>query len=254
MNTPQKRSHVTEVHWENALTWGGLGLLALIAGLFFLFYGEGWGRFLDFPGLDFRAVSWPLFVASPVMIGYAIYRVFATRKEGSYFVACPYCNAEMEFAEPPDDDFVCDSCHRRVSVKDGRVLDVMGVRCGFCGALNYLSEKTEVLLCEECDREIPLLDPETGEMKRAPRGFARVDDDSLYELVLVDVGRDREGLINSLQHMLALNRNQVKAMLENLPVTLLTGINRRKAEMLRAQLEASDATAEMNPLSQQSPQ
>ncbi|MER3466821.1 MAG: hypothetical protein C4340_06960 [Armatimonadota bacterium] len=121
----------------------------------------------------------------------------------------------------------------------------MAVSCGFCGGVNYLTDKTAVLICEQCGREIPLLDPETGEMRHAPKGFARVDDTSLYELVLVDIGRDREAVITSLQHMLALTRNQVKDMLEPLPVTLLTGINRRKAELLKAQLEASGAIAEM---------
>ncbi len=237
MSTPQKRSDVVEVHWEHAITWGVIGVLCILVGLAILRYG----------GI-FESFSWPFLAAAPLLGAYAVYRALASRKEKSYTVACPYCSHEIVFTDPPTEDFVCDSCERRVAVYDGRILDVTGVTCGFCQALNYLTEKTEVLICEGCGREIPLLDPRTGEMKRAPKGFARVDDDSLYELLLLDLGRDREAVINSLQHMLALNRNQIKPMLDELPASLLTGINRRKAEMLKAQLEASGATAEFRPL------
>ena len=149
------------------------------------------------------------------------------------------------FAEEPQSDYVCEECSRRVPVKDGKVLDVTGVRCGFCGSLNFMSEKTKVLICEECDREIPLLDPNTGEMRHVAKGFARVDDNAVYDLVLTKVGRDKEPLINSLQHILAMTRNQVKDMLDQLPTTLVKGVNRRKAEMLRAQIEANEGETEL---------
>lgn len=244
MSTPEKRSHIIEKHWEHAIIWGFLGLVCLLGGLFILRYGNNFTGF----GENLTSLSWPLLAAAPLLFAYAIYRLITGRKEPVYVAACPYCQTEIEFTERPEDDFTCDSCHRRVPVLDGRVLDVTGVRCGYCGALNYMSEKTEVLICEDCDREIPLLDPETGEMRHVPRGFARVDDEGLYQLILTDPGREREEVINSLQHMLALNRNQVKAMLDEVPVTLLTGINRRKAEMLKAQLEASGASADMKPV------
>jgi ribosomal protein L7/L12 len=119
----------------------------------------------------------------------------------------------------------------------------MQVRCGSCNALNFYSEKSEVLLCEECNREISIsLDDD-----RAPKriAYARRDDDKLYELVLLSNGGHKtEELISALQHMLALNRNQVKQMLDELPVTLLSGIPRMKAEMLQTQLTANDAVAE----------
>jgi hypothetical protein len=238
MSAPEKRARVVEVHWEHALTWGVFGILSLLAGLFFLKYGYDW------LGVDFTSLSWPFFAMAPLLIAYAGYRIYASKHEESHRTSCPYCDHEIEFTAKPTEDFVCDKCHRRVPVLDGKILDVTGVRCGYCGALNYMSEKTEVLICEDCDREIPLLDAATGEVRHAPRGFARVDDEYLYALSLTGVGRDREAMIVSLQHMLALNRNQVKDLLEELPATLLTGINRRKAEMLKAQLEASGGDAE----------
>jgi hypothetical protein len=123
-------------------------------------------------------------------------------------------------------------------------MDVTGVRCGFCGALNLMSEKTTVLICDECDREIPLLDPNTGEMRHVAKGFARVDDTAHYDLLLVNVPRDKEPLISSLQHMFAMTRNQVKDLLDDLPATLIKGVNRRKGEMLRAQIEACEGETE----------
>ncbi|GIV03322.1 MAG: hypothetical protein D6724_11115 [Armatimonadetes bacterium] len=256
MPEPVRRSDVTEVHWENAITWGILSILCLLVGAFFIRFGHDWGvvnlPFWRFGGLDLQWVAVPFLAASPLMFLYALYRAIASRKEGSYTVECPYCHEPNEFVAKPDSDFTCMHCDRRVAVKEGRILDVMAVSCGYCGAVNYLTDKTAVLICEQCGHEIPLLDPETGEMRHAPRGFARVDDRSLYELVLVDPGRDREGLILSLQHMLALTRNQVKDILEELPATLMTGINRRKAELLKAQLEEIGATAEMRKIAESS--
>jgi hypothetical protein len=123
----------------------------------------------------------------------------------------------------------------------------MQVRCGFCNTLNYYSPKTEVLLCEDCNREVPISLDDSHTPKHI--AFARRDDDKLYELVLVsNGGRKTEDLISALQHMLALNRNQVKQMLDELPVTLLTGIPRMKAEMLQTQLSTNDAVAEFRPI------
>jgi hypothetical protein len=80
------------------------------------------------------------------------------------------------------------------------------------------------------------------------KAYAVTDDDRLYELVLTGTGHKNEELIASLQHMLALNRNQVKQMLSELPVAILTGISRKKAEMIQAQLSIHDGVAEFHPL------
>ncbi len=239
MPAPEKRSDVVEVHWERAIRWGVLGVVCILGGLFFLRYGRDWA------GIDLTSLSWVPIVAGPVMVIYAISEGINSRKVPSYTTMCSYCGHEMVFTAAPEEDFVCDGCGRRVPVKDGQVLSVTAVRCGYCQALNYMSEKTLVLICEECDREIPLLDPETGETRHVPRGFARVDDESLYELVLVNMGREKEAVMKSLQTMLAINHAQALKLVEELPVSLLSGINRRKAEMLRAQLEANGAVAEL---------
>lgn len=242
MPAPEKRTHAVEIHWEAAVTWAVIGLVSLVLGTIIFVYGTNI-RIVK-TSLDFSSFGWPLLALAPLAFLYAGYRVLVSRREPSYISTCPYCDAEIELTAAPEDDFSCDSCHRRVPVLDGRVLEVHGVSCGYCGHANYMSEKTLVLICENCDREIPLLNPETGEMRHLPRGFARVDDDGVYQLLVVAEGREKEALMTSLQHILALNRNQIKAMLENLPVPILSGIPRRKAEMLKAQIEASGGTAE----------
>jgi hypothetical protein len=42
-----------------------------------------------------------------------------------------------------------------------------------------------------------------------------------------------------------MTRNQVKDMLDELPATLVKGVNRRKGEMLRAQIEANEGETEL---------
>ncbi|MFX9012007.1 hypothetical protein ABTN18_19845, partial [Acinetobacter baumannii] len=60
-------------------------------------------------------------------------------------------------------------------------------------------------------------------------------------------GPKTEEMIDCLQHMLALNRNQVKQMFDELPVTLLTGIPKKKAELLSAQISSHGGTADISP-------
>jgi ribosomal protein S27AE len=249
-SSPMRRSDVVEVKWQGAFTWGFFGLLSFLIALFFLNYGEGWFKFGNYQGLDLTAACWPFFVMTPVLLITAVHKAFQGTRVASYTATCPYCGHDTEFIEEPKDDFTCGECHRRVPVQDGKVLDITGIRCGFCGALNFMSDKTQVLICEECDREIPLLDAKTGEMRHAAKGFARADDESQYELVLVGIPKDKaaqDSLISTLQHMLAMTRNQVKEMFDSMPAVLLKGINRRKAEMLRAQIEAADGTADLRP-------
>jgi len=251
---PVRRSDVIEGQWERALVWAGFGILAILIGFFVLNYGSNWGKStaLKTEGVDFTPLAYPLLIAGPLLLIFAATKAFSGKQVTSYTATCPYCGHDMEFVEQPGDDFSCDECHRRVPVLNGKILDITGVRCGFCGALNFMSEKTKVLLCEECDREIALLNPETGEMRHAAKGFARVDDNATYELVLVAVPKDKasqDSLTSALQHMLALNRNQVHKLYEELPSILLRGINKRKAEMLRAQIEACEGTGELRPIS-----
>jgi LSD1 subclass zinc finger protein len=234
-----RASDLIEEYGVRAFSTGLLGLLAVaFAAILFIF------NFTMGAGL-----AWVLALAGTASVLYALWCIYKAKKVAGKSIKCVYCESIQVLLEDPTEDFRCTSCNRMIPVKEGAVLKVDQVRCGFCNALNYYSEKTEVLLCEECNREIPISTEDGMPTKRLPSGFAVVDDENQYELTLVSVEhKTSEELISALQHMLALNRNQVKQMLDELPVVLLRGIPRRKAEMLTAQLSIHDARADYSPI------
>lgn len=231
----ERRSDILENIGERGLTIGGGGLLALgFAALLFYYRGDGY----------LIGLAYILLLVGIGALAYTVYLATRVRQIDSIEVECVYCHVQNSFTAFPENDFRCSSCNRLVPVQDGVILDVHQVRCGYCNTLNYYSDKNEVLICEECDHEIPLATA-SGEVKHVMRAYAVTDDDRQYELVLTSVGNKQEDLISALQQILALNRNQVKNMLAELPVVVLQGITRKKAEMLQAQLAIHDASAEM---------
>lgn len=235
----QRSSDIVEQIGVKAMGYGGGGLLAFVVGLIFFIF-RGGGVLVPF--------SIVLMLIGLIMVGYAIYCTLQVRKVASHVVECVYCHYKNRLTEPPANDFMCGSCYRMIPVLDGHVLPVQQVRCGFCNELNYYNQKTQVLLCESCNHEIPI--SQGDDMPQKHSVFAVKEDTHTYELVLMSHdGHHTENLITALQSMLALNRNHVKDMLDKLPVTLLTGIPRMKAEMLQAQLAVHGATAEFRAVS-----
>lgn len=233
----KRSSDIVEAHSERALIAGLGGLVALAGATIFLIYG----------GAAMRGLAIVLLLLGIGGCGYAAYCAMQVRKVESFDVKCCYCNEINKLAEPATKDFTCRACFRLVPVQDGKVLPVSQVRCGFCNELAYYSSKTEVLLCESCNHEIPIA-TESGTVRHS--SFAVKDDDRPYELRLIahPPGAKEEELIPVLQQMLALNRNQVKQILGELPAVLLTGIPKKKAEMLTAQIQAHGGTAEYSPI------
>lgn len=235
----ERKSDILEVHGEKGVSFGIGGIVAAAFGILLLKYrGDGY----------LVGLAWILILAGIAGIIFALVQIFQAKKVDGISLECVYCHVTNEFTEFPSDDFRCSSCNRLIPVLDGKIIEVQQVRCGYCNTLNYYSEKNEVLICEECDHEIPLASAD-GTVKHVLRAYAVTDDDRLYELILTGTGHKNEELIASLQHTLALNRNQVKQMLGELPVTILTGITRKKAEMLSAQLSLHEGATEMHPLS-----
>jgi len=189
-----------------------------------------------------------LIILGVIGIGVAVYFAFQVRKVTTHEIKCPYCEEPNVLVDTPTEDFPCVACNRMIPIIDGKTVPVSQVRCGYCNELNYYSEKTEVLLCEKCNHEIPIARDERAPSKKIPAAFVVVEDEALYELQLVGQGHKTEELIQALQHMLALNRNQVKNMLNEMPVTVLTGITRKKAEMLKAQLSIYEGEVEFHPM------
>jgi hypothetical protein len=238
---PQRSSDAVEVHSEKGISFGFVGVAMLaLAGLLYAYKGDGYTL----------GLIWVLAIGGGLSLLYGIYAVSQVRKVAKLDFVCSYCNATNHLTSTPTEDFLCTECNRLIPVKDGKVLPVYQVRCGYCNELNYYSDKSEVLLCEKCNHEIPIANFDSPTSKKIPKAFSVQEDSNLYELVLVSPGNKTEEVIEVLQRMLALNRNQVKNILNDVPAVLLTGLTRRKVEALQAQLAVHDAVAEFNPINQ----
>lgn len=236
----QRYSDVVEAISERAIYFflGGIGC-GIVAGLLFRYKGDGM----------FLGLAWVAVLAAVGLIGYGVYILTGTRKLESFSIQCPICYESNELTtKPENDDVTCVACNHRIPILNGVVLPVQQVRCGFCSHLNYYSEKTELLICENCNREIPIFQEEGKPQKHLPKGFVVIDDNTVYELVLTGGSKQNEELVKTLQSMLALNRNQVRDILEDLPQVLLQGINRTKGDMLSAQIKLSNGEVELRPM------
>jgi ribosomal protein L37AE/L43A len=234
-----RTTDVIEIHWENALIYGAFALACFGLGGLVYHYENSAGGFLPLEGI--------LGGIGLLLILLAIRRAILVRHVTSITYTCPYCAEQNELTDIASTDFTCSECHRLVPIIDGEIIPVEQVRCGYCNTLNYYSEKTEFLICEECNREIPI-HAEDGDRREIAGYLVQDDDNSLYELILKDSGPKTEEVMECLQRMLALNRNQVRQMLTETPVVLLTGIPKRKAVILQAQLESHDAMADARSL------
>lgn len=213
-------------------------ILLLVAIVMFAYDREGWTGGL-------RLV---LAIAGVGAIGYGAWQLMELRKVTSFNVVCPFCKGKNTFSEQPMSDVRCDSCNREIPIVDGRQLMVFQVRCGYCNTLNWYSEKSTGLICEECDREIPIAtDEDMNRPSPAMHTYARHDDDTPYNLLLLDPGPKREEMIPVLQKMLALNRNQVKDIMDEVPVILLQGVPKKKAELMAAQIATHGGRADSSP-------
>lgn len=241
MPRAKRRWDAIEIHAERGLSFGFTAICTL--GLSWLLWAyRGQGTLVGLAGV--------LFVAGLVFLGMAVQRAIEIRKITSHSVLCPICDFDNELTEPPTGDFVCQNCQRIIPIQDGLPMEVKRVRCKHCGEVNHYSEKTEFLICEVCNHEVEI-DTEASRKstgKPVAKAFVVTDDDNLYEFILVAHGPKTDGLIDTLQSLLALNRNQVKQMLDELPITILTGITRRKAEILQAQLAIHEAASEYKPM------
>ncbi|MCC6402433.1 MAG: hypothetical protein IT207_00310 [Fimbriimonadaceae bacterium] len=177
-------------------------------------------------------------------IVYGVAQFVKARQVPSFPVDCPFCHHKNGFTTKAMEDVRCEGCQRMVPILDGRILQVWQVRCGYCNHLNFYSEKSTGLICESCNRVVPIATAEGApHAKKTFEQYTVHDDDSPYDLVLTGGEAKNEELVGALQHALALNRDQVRTMFDELPVTLLTGVPKRKAEMMKAQIEMHGGSA-----------
>jgi len=237
MSHTERSSDVQEVFGTRALASGIGGIIALGLGILGFVYG-GAG------GVGLAAV---LTLAGVGLIIYALVNMAKIRQVSAVSIVCPYCGGKNSFVDQPQDDVRCNKCQRMVPITAGRILNVTQVRCGFCNSLNWYSERSIGLICEECNREIPISTADGSVGHTALSAYAAHDESGFFDLILTQGDAHNEQLVSALQHMLALNRNQVKDILQALPATLLVGVPKRKAEMLAAQLKVHDGAAEVQP-------
>lgn len=186
-----------------------------------------------------------LVIMAVVAIGYGVMQLSQMKKIPSFPVKCPFCNYKNTFTEEPEGDVRCEGCQRSIPIYEGRILSVEQVRCGFCNHLNYYSEKSTGLICESCNRIVPIANEGGAQAQATMEHYTIQDDNRPYDLILTEGDNvHNEDLVSTLQHMLAMNRNQVKQLLEEAPVVLLTGIPKKKAELLKAQIEMHHGKAD----------
>lgn len=212
------------------------GLLTFALGAWLFYYRSEW----------LAGLYWVLMILGGGGFIYGLYELFKVTKVESFDVQCPYCEAFNMFTEKPTDDVRCGECNRQIPIADGNVIPVYQVRCGYCNTLNWYNDKSTGLICEECDRAIPI-STDDDSASPALKTFTRQDETLPYDLVLTDAGRKHEELIPVLQQMLALNRNHVKNILEETPVVLLQGVPKRKADLLAMQIQVHGGSAEARP-------
>ncbi len=235
MSDIQRSSDVVEEHSSLAIMLLIGGGILLVLGIVIAIYSN-----MQAP------VAFVLLGIGLTCTGLGIKHLLDAKKVSGVSVECPYCQFRNTLTETPNKDFACRGCNRMIPMEKGVMLKVEQVRCGYCNHLNYYSERSHGLLCEECDSIIPIAGIESDTKRIA--AFARKEvDETSYELVLVSVEHRTEELISAMQQMMALNRNHVKDILDTLPQPLLSGINHTKADMLSAQLSIHKAKCEIRP-------
>jgi hypothetical protein len=232
MASVERSTDIVEERSETAFIYGGCGIAVFLLGLLLWYYNKDGGALIY--------LAYLLLLGGFASASYGVYSALQIRKVQSFAYDCPYCKARNRLAAEPEKDFTCIECHRLIPVMDKKVLPVHRVVCGFCREPSFYSDKTIVLLCESCNHEIPIT---KADGSVAHSKFAIQEDNRTYELQLTGYEHATEELVSCLQHMLALNRNQVRDMLQSLPAVLLTGIPKKKAEMLAAQLSTHGAAS-----------
>lgn len=230
----ERSSNLREEYMLRAFVSIVPGLICLAISIFLFVYNSRYSDERYTVGLQ-----WVLLVLSVPAIWYGVSQLVQMRKIASLDVECPFCQASNRFTTQPMHDVRCDRCNRDIPIVDGRTLRVFEVRCGFCSTLNWYSEKSTGLICEECDREIPISVADERDASPAMHAYARHDDTARYNLVLVDPGPRKEEIISVLQKMLALNRNQVKEIMDDVPMTVLHSVPKKKAELMASEIASA---------------
>src|SRR5687767_5398076 len=143
-------------------------------------------------------------------------RVQQARTTPSVTVNCPYCDFPMQFLQEPADDYDCEGCHRRVYYENGRPVDIKKITCAFCKTVHKVSAKARTFTCDRCNRMLQLTD-KPGATPVSDRSDLLMN----YDVLLTDVGRQKNEVAMSLQGLLVCNLPEARRQMEKLPLTVM---------------------------------
>jgi ribosomal protein L7/L12 len=229
--------------------------VVLLLGLLFL-----WGASLvdrgKYPTGSFQAV---FLMPGLILLGIAsilgaivmaVMGVMRMKKVGdktAVTINCPYCGFPTEFLEEPTVDYDCDGCHRRVYYENGRPVPIKEITCTFCKTVHKVSAKATHFTCDRCNRALRLTDPNDA---NAVVGEAGNDVLQNYDVMLTDVGRNKNEVALALQSILICNLPEARRQMETLPLTVVRNVPERKADAVRRRLRDLGAVAVVRPTEQ----
>lgn len=169
------------------------------------------------------------------------WRMYKARSVPAGTVYCPYCNYPMELLATPTEGFDCEGCHRHVEYENGVMVPIRTVACIYCKTVHKLSVKVTHYTCDRCHRALRLGDA------RDPRIAAEEAAMQNYDVVLTEVGRQRNEVAMALESILICNLVEARRQMENLPLTIMRNVPERKADAVRRRLRDLGATAIIRP-------
>jgi len=161
---------------------------------------------------------------------------------------CPYCDFPMQFQEQPVDDYDCEGCHRRVYYENGRPVEIKKITCAFCKTVHKVSAKARTFTCDRCNRMLQLTD-KPGATPVPDRSDLLMN----YDVLLTDVGRQKNEVAMALQSILVCNLPEARRQMEKLPLTVMRNVPERKADAVRRRLRELGATAIVKPTETEQP-
>ena len=182
-------------------------------------------------------------LASFVWVVTNFIRMNQARAVPSVAVNCPYCDYPNEFLKEPTDDYDCEGCHRRVYYENGRPAEIKKITCAFCKTVHKVSARAKTFTCDRCNRTLQLTDKPGAQ----PVPQDRSDLLQNYDVLLTDVGRQKNEVAMALQSILVCNLPEARRQMDHLPLTVMRNVPERKADAVRRRLRELGATAIVKP-------
>lgn len=242
--TATTRSEVLEQEYAQSVTLLVAGVITLVVALLVIYFGLK-------PTPHLPALVALGSIAALAAVGLFIFgalRMVQARQMPSLTVTCPYCEKPIQFLSMPTTDFDCEQCHRHVYYENGVMAPIMTITCAFCRTLHKVSTKATMYTCDKCNRPLRLVDDAVSQAAPAPvAAAASAEVPAPHDVILVSPGRNRNEVAMALEPLLHCTLVQVRSQLENLPLTITSGIPELKAHAIRSRLISLGAEVYVTP-------